>query len=289
MADPVAKIYAQRQKNIMKSLRHYTAPKRKHFRASGLSTCKTALYFQQAGYIPAAEDVSMSGYGPDGDMHHDQVRRDLVEAGVKVSGVRFDANGRVTETESHVIDVTYRDQKFTISMRLDGFIHISQRKHVLEIKSLGFWKYKPIAEVWEKSKSEAAVLGWIIANRKDFLYQTHACMLGAKTYRAYLLFKDRDSCKMGLHAGDTTNHIIGGPIVMFDPGVWDSVCARLATVCQALDTGTPPPPEFIPSSRECGYCKYKHLCHGAANRERQGLTPAQFHPQLGTTLKVRGR
>jgi len=279
-------MYQARQMDMARALKRYRAPQGYRFHASGLARCKTQQYYRLAGFIPSMEPVRMSGYSVDGDMHHDQVRHMLKEARVKVSGVTFRSNGSVVENETFVLPVKYKDATYEISMRLDGFITISQRKYVLEIKSLGFWKYKPLAEVWEKTQSEAALIGYLMAHRKDIMYQTHACMLASKLSRTYLLIKDRDSCTVGLHAGA---NIIGGPIINFDKNVWEEACQRQATVVRHLNLGSPPPPEFLSSSNECKLCRYRHLCHDAEKRRKQGIHPATVHPQFGEKLHVKDK
>jgi len=283
MADPIQQIYAKRELELRKKLKKYKAPPPYQFHASGLAKCKTALYYWSAGYIPAMEDPKSTGYSDDGDMHHDQVRNKLKEAGIKVSGVSFNRDGTVKENTSKVMRVKYKDVEFTVSMRLDGFIRVSLKKHVLEIKSIGFWKNKPLAELWEKTGSEAALLAYIQEKRPDIMFQTHACMLGTKVPRTYLLFKDRDGCAIGLHR---EGGIIGGPIIHFDPAVWEQACQRIATVVRHLRLQSPPPPEFIPSSYECKLCKFRHLCHDADRRRKNDIKPALWHPQLGGKLHV---
>lgn len=284
MSDPIFTMYQKVQLELVRKLKKYKGPKPLQFNASELSRCKTALYYRLAGFIPAMEAVAMSGYGPDGDMHHDQVRHALKKAGAKVSGVTFNKDGTVKENTSVIITVKNRGMEYKISMRLDGFIHISHRKHVLEVKSLGFWKYKPLAEVWEKTGSEAAVVAWLKENRKDIMYQTHACMVGTGVPRTYLLIKGRDNCLTGLHAGDK---IIGGPVINFDKAVWEEALQRLTTVVKHLHLGSPPPPEYIPSSYECmRLCKYRYLCHDAERRRKHALHPAALHPQLGAKTHI---
>lgn len=286
MADPVAQLYLRRQRDMLKELKKYKAPSPRRFHASALGNCKTQLYYRLAGYIPALEPVKSTGYSYDGDMHHDQVRRMLREAGFKIGGVSFQSDGTVKEDQSYVLPVNYRGVKFDVSMRLDGFINISGKKHVLEIKSIGFWKYKPLATLWDKTRSTAALLAYIQENRRDFMYQTHACMLAAKTGSAYLVFKDRDSCTIGLHAG---GDVVGGPVIKFNPDIWEEACQRISTVVTHLELGSPPVPEFIASSFECQLCRYRHLCHDADKRRATGQMPATIHPQLGTRLHVKDK
>lgn len=283
MADPIRTLYHDIEVQQLKKLKKYKPPKAMHFHASALSRCVRELYFKTAGYIPAQEKPIMWGYGPDGDMHHDDVRRQLKKVGVKLQGVSFMRDRTVKETESHILKVTNAGSPdFWISMRLDGIAWLNHRKHVLEIKSLGFWKYKPIAELYAKTGSEAAVIGWLKENRRDIMFQVHANMMGVGIPRTYLLFKNRDACVYGLHAGDK---IIGGPVIDFDEHIWNAMVARISLVAKHLEMDTPPEPEFLVGSKECNLCKYQHLCHEATRREKVGKTPTLWHPQLGEKLR----
>lgn len=286
--DPIKKIYLGIQKEKLAAILKTKVPVQ-NIRASELSKCKLMTYFRLMGFIPAVSTDGMtaarlSDYGYDGDVLHDSTRKWMMDHGLKVGGIKFDAQGRQVETSFHKLTITHNGETFNISMRLDGTIKIDRFKHALEIKTLGWGKFRMIREVWQKTNSDAAVAAWIAENRKDFLFQTHACMKGENVNRAYLLLKDRSESAHGLHSFLDPEAIMGGPIIHFKDSIWTQVLNRCAVVRKAVRTATPPRQEFNAGSKDCKYCDFFHLCHGADRRAKLDLTPFQLHPQLGTRL-----
>lgn len=285
--DPVRKIYLERERVLCEQIKQYSAPTPFRFRASELGNCYLRMWFRLAGYIPAARDPRGDDYGRDGDLHHDQVRKFLREAGVKLSGVKFKKDGTVEETAAHVIPVQTRHGQVEISMRLDGFIYIGNKKYVLEIKSVGEGKLRYLLRSWEESGDPTCVAVHIAENQLGYHYQSHACMKGAKVPRTYLLFKDRSGCAVGLHSKKDKHQIIGGPTLEFNKLVWDTITRKLGTLRKALDDETPPAPTHTVHSQvaECKYyCEFAHLCYVGERRKRQGKKIK--HPQLGKKLHV---
>lgn len=275
-----------RTKENRKKLLSYELP-RPNFRASELNNCKRRMYYRLMGYVPTARTARGDDYGDDGDMHHDQMRKFMKKYGVKLSGLKFNKDGTVDETVSKVLKVKHDGIEFSIGMRLDGFIHLNNRKHLLEGKSMGFWKLKPIRETWERTECDANVLQYIEENRKDIMYQTHACMAATKVKSTYLLIKDRSDSAVGLHSYKNPDAIHGGCIIPFKQPVWNQLVRRLTAVQKAINDKVPPRPEYLPSTNECKlYCPFLHLCHGADKRKKQGKTPYIMHPQLGQRIHV---
>lgn len=286
--DPIKQMYAARERELVKKIQSYKRP-RANFVASELAACRLAIWYRLSGYIPMARRARGEDYGNDGNLHHDAVRNQMREAGIKIGDVKYNTDGTVEETGVFVLDVTHKGKKFKISMRLDGTVMLGTVKHTLEIKSLGYWKFKPLYDVWNHKDhpgSTAAVLGYIHQNRKDMIYQVHANMVATGCKKAYLVFKDRSDCALGLHNKKDPTDIIGGVIVTFNPTVWDNVLDKMSFIQKHLDSGKQPDPDFQIEGAECGYCNYHHLCHGAAKREKNGLVPAKLHPQLGDILHV---
>lgn len=284
--DPVKQLYADRQVQCLKDIKEYKAP-RQNFRASELEQCRLRVWYRLSGYIPAARTPRGDDYGHDGDMHHDQVRNQMRAAGMKLGGLTFNKDKTVTENDSYVLEIKHKGQAFKISMRLDGTITLGTMKHTLEIKSLGFWKYKPFREVWTQTESMAAVTGYMMSNRRDIVYQVHANMMATKLKRAYVLLKDRSDCALGLHSDKKPEVVLGGVIVEFDPVIWDEILNRMAYITKKLQAKEAPEPDHQIEVNECKtYCGYYHMCHGANKRRKRGLEPVYLHPQLGTKLHV---
>ena len=113
-------------------------------------------------------------------------------------------------------------------------------------------------------------------------------MKQTKVPQAYVLFKDRSGCAVGLHSKKDSQQIIGGPVIQFDKHVWDTIVRKLGGIMRALKTSTPPfPAHSAPSqTSECQYyCDYKHLCFEADKRKKTGKG-GPVHPQLGVKLHV---
>lgn len=285
MIDPIKQWYATREIELVEKLKHYKRP-RANFVASELGGCRLAIWYRLSGFIPCARNPRGEDYGNDGNVHHDMVRTQLQEAGIDIGGVTFNANGTVTEDESYILPVKHKGQTFNISMRLDGTIRLGVKKHTLEIKSLGYWKYAAICKVWESTESEVAVLGYLQSNRQDMVYQVHANMAATKLKQAYLMFKDRSDCAVGLHSRKNPQAILGGVVVKFSPTIWTGILDKLAFIQRKLNENDAPPPDFQEEVTACGYCNYYHLCHGMRKREKKKMVPILLHPQLGTKLHV---
>lgn len=284
--DPIKQWYAKRERDLIANLKKNYKRPRANFVASELSACRLATWFRLMGYIPCARNPRGEDYGNDGNLHHDSVRNQMREGGMEIGDVTFNKDGTVEETGVYILNITHKGIKFNISMRLDGTLRLGVLKHTLEIKSLGYWKYKPIQKVWEDTESEAAVLGWLMKNRVDMIYQVHANMVATKLKQSYLVFKDRSDCAIGLHSSKNPKAITGGVVVPFSPTLWKGVLDKLAFIQRHIDSGVQPDPDFLEEVTACKYCNYHHLCHGAEKRRKKKLEPAIWHPQLGAKIHL---
>lgn len=295
--DPVKAMYlATQAKQEAKLLNHKMPVQR--FRASEVGTCKRAIWYRLKGYIPTAFSARGLDFSEDGDMHHDAVRFKLKEAGVKFDSLRFNKDGTVDELADGVFTVKHTapdGEKFelTFSWRADGEIRIGTTWHVLEIKSIGSGDRRIYQQAWH-SGSPDVVLGKMMESSKGmgYIMQCHVVMEGFKRNlnkvrkKAYLLFKDRDYCAIGLHTWGRDEQIVGGPTIQYTKSMWTQICNRMATVQRGLNSNVPPQPEFLPSSKECkNNCNFLHLCHGADKRAKIDLPPC--HPTLGDILHVK--
>lgn len=284
-ADPIQRIYERRRLENIQALQKYKAP-RPNFRASEVRNCVRQVYYRLAGYIPKASDPRLDDYGVDGDYNHDMVRDFLVRHGVKIMGVRFEKDGTQTETMSKTVEYEFGGYKFKVSARLDGAIRIGGVKHILEIKSKGFWKLKPFLEAFSGGGGETAVRGALQREAPEHQAQLNLCMDMFNIRHGYLVFKDRSECAVGLHERNHRERILGGVIFDFDAKLHTATMRRLASVQQALEQEVPPDAEYIDGSKPCNMCDFHHLCHGADQRRVQGREPFQWHPQLGEVVHV---
>lgn len=284
-ADPIQRIYEKRKLANVKALSSYKAPN-DNFRASEVLDCVRRMYYRRAGYIPAADDPRMEDYGVDGNVCHDSTRAFLVRHGVKVMGVRFEKNGTQVETMSKTHTFTFSGIKFKVSARLDGAIRIGGVKHILEIKSKGFWKLKPFLEAYSAGGNELNVRESLQVNAPEHIAQANMCMDMFDIPYTYLLFKDRSECAVGLHERNKPDRILGGVVLELDSKRQESTLRRLAGVQHALDRELAPEPEYLDGSKACGFCPFYHLCHGAQRRLAQSKQPPTWHPQLGEVVHV---
>lgn len=283
--DPIRLMYQRRNADWKSKLRRYKAPSNQHIRASELGKCKRMTYYRLAGYIPdRTYPGTLMDYSQDGDLHHDAVREAMLAGGLKITGFTRTKDGH-QETESHLLPFTHNGETFTITVRLDGLIRIGNVVHVLEIKSLNQWKLNGLLNEWEEAGNDAALLAYIDEHRKDILFQTHAEMVAVKKKRAYVVFKDRSNCHIGLHSRKNPERIIGGPIIQFREDIWARVLNRCAAIALALRMDVPPQ-QLSASSTDCKYCDYLHLCHGADRRRKAGINPAMLHSVLGSVVHV---
>jgi len=285
VADPIQRIYERRRLENIKALSSYKAP-RPNFRASEVRTCVRQVYFRLAGYIPKASDPRLDDYGVDGDYNHDMVRDFLVRYGVKIMGVRFEKDGTQTETMNKVVEYVFNGIKFKVAARLDGVIRIGGVKHILEIKSKGFWKLKPFLEAFSGGGGEIAVRGALQREAPEHQAQLNLCMDMFGIHQGYLVFKDRSECAIGLHERNHADRVLGGVVYDFDAKLHTTTLRRFSNIQRALELTAAPEPEYLDGSKPCTLCDFYHMCHGADRRRAQGKEPHAWHPQLGDVLHV---
>jgi len=284
--DPIVKGYAAIQKKNLERLKKFKAPPAR-FIASELGNCKRKIYYRHAGFIPQVRKARGDDYGRDGDIHHDLMRTFMVdEGGATIEGVKRGKGGLLSEEESGkdvVLDAGPHQVK--LHVRKDGRIRLGRRKAVLEIKSIGYWDYKKLTDLWTTTLDPAIILAHLDDRHPEYFDQCHAGMFEAKLKLAYLGLKGRDSCAMGLHSTRDPEQILGGLIIEWSPERWQRIVKRIELVTDALHREVPPRAEYVASDNQCKYyCQFSHLCHGAMKREKQGIQPHSWHPQLGVKL-----
>lgn len=286
--DPIRDAYVtQHAKNIERLRRTKVPPQR--FTASELGYCKRRIYYRHMGYIPSVFTARGSDYSRDGDAHHDLVRTFMADmGGAVIEHVERNREGLLAiETFQKDVKVKHKGVTLTMHARVDGGLKLGRSKATLEIKSIGNRDYYAYNNIWSQSLDVERVVAHMQENNRGFVYQAHLGMFAMGTKLAAVVLKGRDCCATGLHSQRDTDQILGYVPLKWSPATWTTVLNRCVAVEQAKQDQTPPRAEFLKSSKECGYCPFFHLCHGAEKRKKQGLTPHELHPQLGEVIHAR--
>jgi hypothetical protein len=203
-----------------------------------------------------------------------------------IGAVKRNKAGLLAE-ETFAKDVTVKHKGLTLTFhaRVDGTVKLGRSEAVLEIKSIGNRDYWAYNNVWTQNLSADAVANHMAENNMNFIYQAHVGMFATKLKQAAIVLKGRDCCATGLHSQRDPEQILGHVPIKWSPAIWTQVLNRCSIVQKAKDDMRPPRAEFLQSSKECGYCPFFHLCHGAAKAKKKGQPV--LHPQLGEKLHVK--
>lgn len=275
--DPVKRMYLARDADGRHAAKRYRKPPLR-FRASELANCKRQQWYRLSGYRPAPSTGFQEDWSIDGDIHHDMVRQMLLHWGIELRGITQEGGeGETVEDPFVVADFEYNGMKFQIATRQDGWIkHEDYEKWpLLEIKSVGHWPYHYLAKAYETG-GEDGFREYIAEKRPGYLYQMTVGMKIHGDDMAYLLLKDRSNSHIGIHLSN--GEIIGGVVFPYDNDVWEKIARRCVTVKRAVMDGIPPVPEYTAGSKQCGWCPFHYLCHGADKRRKAGLEPAVVYP-----------
>ena len=309
MGDPIAQMYQLRDEEGRERARQHRAPARR-FRASELADCKRRMYYRQSGYVPAPNTGFQMDWSIDGDVHHDIVRQVLLNAGVRIAGITQNEDGTTDEDQFVSYDFDVHGLTLPVSTRQDGWIyHDDYGWMLMEIKSVGHWKYHYQMKAYEEGFEDAegvrhpagdgALLAYLYEKSPSYIYQVHAGMAIAKARgegrlpfdasepytldHAYLVIKDRSNCHIGYHSD--TQGLLGGLVVPFCEDTWQKVLQRLYVTKQGLSKGVPPMPGYTAGSYQCKICPYKYACHDAIKRKQQGRKPYVVYPDPDVGLQ----
>ena len=283
--DPIRDGYvAQAAKNRTQLLRTKVPPQR--YIASELGYCKRRIWYRHMGYIPTMFSARGSDYGRDGNAHHDLVRTFMADmGGAEIALVERDKMGMLSiETFQEDVEVTHKGLHLVLHARVDGGFKVGRSKVMLEIKSIGNKAYYGYNNIWTSTLDPVEVYNHMLEEDRSFVYQCHLGMFATKTKLAALVLKGRDGSVMGLHSQRDPEQILGYVPIPWSDAIWTTILNRCATIEQAKRDRKPPRAEFLKSSKDCGYCPFLHLCHGADKRRKQKLVPAELHPQLGEVI-----
>lgn len=306
--DPIVQMYEARDELGREQRRHYKPPA-KRFRASELSDCKRRIYYRHSGYVPAPDTGFQMDWSVDGDIHHDITRQIMLQHGVRLAGITVNDDGTTDEDQFVSYDFDVQGLTLPVSTRQDGWIwHDDYGWMLMEIKSVGHWKYNYQMKAYESGYTDAngvehgpghdALLAYMHDKYKNYIYQIHAGLAIARARgekhlpfdpsegytldRAYLVIKDRSNCHIGYHS--ETQGLLGGVIVPFQDEIWEKVLQRLYVTRRGIAEGTPPRPGYTPGSYECKICPYRYACHDAMKRKQEGKKPHVVYPDPAVGL-----
>lgn len=284
--DPIRDGYVAQYAQNLEQLKNSELP-RNRFIASELGYCKRRIWYRHMGYLPAVFSARGSDYARDGNAHHDLVRTFMADmGGAKLRHVTRDEMNQLSiETFKEDVAVKHKGLTFKIHARVDGAVKLGRSWAVLEIKSIGnrdYWKYN---NIWTETLDPDAVLAQVREDHPGYIYQCLAGMRATGYKQAAIVLKGRDCAAMGLHSQRDPDQILGILPFKWCSATWTTVLNRCATVERAKRDGNPPRAEYLQSSKECSYCPFFHLCHGAAKARKRGQKIQ--HPQLGEVLHVK--
>ncbi len=279
MIDPVLDMYQQRDAKMLAEAcaKDYYRPKEIRFRASELSKCPREIYHRLVGDRPTPNDARLDDYGISGDACHDIVRELLRRAGYTIGGIDFDTGGAQVETKSHIGEWMHKGEKIRIASRLDGLIEHDGKDALLEIKSLGYWKYNACAKAWTAG-GEARLLKHFMARHASFIYQVEASMRTHDKEWSWIVLYDRSAARTGIHSTRDDKKICGGLWYKRDDEFWESILDKCARIAGAVKRKAPLRPAELPGSQPCDWCSYTYICHDAIQLRSRGIEPSVVYP-----------
>jgi len=271
--DPVVQLYDGLTEDGIDEARHHKAPPQR-FRASEANNCMRRIWHRLHGDRPAPRTAGLAVYGVCGDADHDISRQMMEHYGVKLDGLIFNDDGTVSENLMFrkTFPYEFKGQEYDVELtcRADGVIETPQGRCLLEIKGMGFWKYKYLNEAFEQGGHEAA-LTYVYKKSPSYIDQCMVTMKLCGFDRAYLLVKDRSTGTLGLHNSKTGER--SGIYIDFDEDHFNDILQRFGYVARKLREGKPPIPEHPKGMQECGYCEFRYRCHDMFDRKGEIIYP----------------
>jgi hypothetical protein len=281
MADPIQKLYDYLSAEEATRVTRWRPPSELRFRPSELGGCWRALYYRLQGNQPKPIKAETKLLFLDGDIQHNVMRNMFREAGIELGDLVFEADGGVEETgaSKRAIVVPHGGQEFTVllSGRTDGLIDVDGKMVLLEIKTIGKYKFDQFQYQFAKGGTKAVIrfLRDDVKKRagarphprhgnRRFWFQFQGTMLLREAPQIYIVLKNRDTGEIGLRDPEGGRH---GLLIDADPEVQDEILARCAVVLRSLEAGTPPSTEFMDGSTSCNLCDFRHLCWGKVQNE----------------------
>lgn len=289
MKDPVQELYDKMEEHGLDVARAHRRPVQR-FRASEAAACVRQIWYRLSGYRPSPRTPDSQMYGTCGDVDHDVTRQILEHFGIEVGGVAHKEDGSVEElmffTEKFVVETPTGPVEVVISGRADGEIETPRGRALFELKGKGYWPFDWLQKAFVsgfRSKDHGqmpggheAMLQRVKEKHKDNYWQTQVMMKLTKHTLTYVLYKDRSTGQLGV-VNETTGER-SGVYVEFEPELFEQILERFAFVKRKLDEGKPPAPEHSAGSKECSYCPFYYLCHGAEERRAKKKKPVIKYP-----------
>lgn len=275
--DPVKAMYDRRTKELIfeATRKNFYKPKEIRFRASELAACPRQIYHRLVGDRPLPTAPRLGDYNSAGDAAQDICRQRLVDAGIPVGGVEFTDQGQI-ETTSKVGTFTHKGVDIKIAARLDGMLEYGDHKGILEIKSVGYWKYDGMCKAFT-SKGEQGLRDHITKKYLSYIWQMEASMRINGESEGYLLIYDRGEARIGVrNTRDDTPH--GGFWLEADDERWEQILNKLVRIHNAVKNRAALRPGELPGSTACQRCAYQYACHEAIDRRQRGIEPAVVYP-----------
>lgn len=281
--DPIQRLYDQLEEQEINKVRSHYHPSRR-FRASESAACMRQIWHRLRGDRPKPRDGVGSMYGIMGDLDHDITRQLLNQSGTEVGHVDY-SDGTGEGKEQLQIQKPYRvkreadgrEVEIIVSGRADGSMETPRGRALLEIKGTGFWPYKYLNEAYEHGGQDAC-LKRIKEKHPSWYAQMQTSMAIFGYDLCYLIVKDRSTGTIGQFNSETG--VREGIYIQFDGAFFQRTLQRFAFVHSKLgaDVSDGPKPEFAAKSKECSYCDFRWMCHGAHERRQKGLEPVYLYP-----------
>jgi len=283
--DPVNLIYEGLASQAEYDVRHFKSPV-KRFRASEMANCSRQIAMRLAGYLPEPRPQFLGLVGAAGNMYHDFVRAVGRQHGMPIRGIEFKDGGKQDEGGVIVSRFDRKGVSFDISCRADGDIELELESGetvmaVLEIKSMN-----PRALYYMEKEFKVggplASFKYAQERKQHYTWQGNTTALLKKRDYVYLLLVDRGSAQIGLSTGGypvpgtwdpTEAKRIGGAVWKVEPTDKTAIIDKATRITQIMQASKLPDPEYAPSSMQCKQCPFFYRCHGAEQRQANGLSP----------------
>lgn len=206
----------------------------KNITFSWLGACRRMMAYKRLGFPALPEDTERRAVMNDGDVHHEAIRKQLLDAGLNLTDVEKEV----------LVEIV---PGFPVKGRIDGIVEIDGVKLLLEIKSASQNSY------WEMIKNG---LTW------RYMAQVQALLKATDLTTANVLLKNKNSGELA------------DIIVYRDPAILANLQERLSQAYNATPENLPErdnkPDEDGVYVWECVGCLWRHHCTGSTELKHPG-------------------
>lgn len=276
--DPVKDMYDKRQAELIAEAtqKDFYKPNEIRFRASELTDCPRRIYHRLVGDRPLPNSPRLGDYGSIGDAAQDICRQRLVDAGINVGGVDFTPSGQI-ETTSKVGEFACMGENIKIASRLDGLLEYDGHDGILEVKSVGYWKWDGMAKAYTSNGVEG-LIAHVKKKYLSYIWQMEASMRINGKKEGYLLIYDRSEGRIGVHSKRDDADRVGGFWLAADDERWKQILNKLLRIQRAVKRKVALRPGELPGSTACQRCPFSYACHEAIDRRQRGVEPSVVYP-----------